>query len=142
MGCQPCADGTTNNALGSTSCEWCDAGYGWDGAQCEICVVGTFAGEASFDTACNACEPGLTTNSTGALTCAVLATPDPSLLSVIVAVVFFVLGIVALVVSCIRKRDARHGAIATVLLSVWAFLCVILMMMMIVITLMLKRMMI
>ena len=83
-----------------------------------ICAAGTFAGEASLETACDPCEAGLTTNTTGALSCAVLAPLDVDLFAVIVTVVFIVVGIVVLVVSCIRKRDARHGAIATVLLSV------------------------
>lgn len=120
--CSACATGTTTppGATGATQCEWCDAGHGWDAAAgaCVACVVGTYSNNASRMVPCEFCGAGLTTNGTGATACAIPAAENVDELVIIITVVVAVVCVVAVIASCIRKADARHGAIGTVLLSV------------------------
>ena len=109
----------------------CGPGYGADaaatggaaddddeGVTCVPCEVGSFAGNFSWNV-CEACAVGTTTNATASLTCAVsVAAAGVDVVVLIITVVLAVVGIVALVVSCLRDRAASHGAIGTVVLSV------------------------
>lgn len=121
--CLECAAGraTEPGTVGASGCGWCDVGYGQDETgTCARCEAGTFSGTATLDSGCEPCGAGLTTNGTGADACnrALIPSQNVDLLIVIVTVVILAVAVVALIVSCVRKRDANHGAIATVLLSV------------------------
>ena len=126
--CSSCNNGTATNVTGSRACDLCARGYGLadpDDAEsgCALCPVGTFASGANR-AACESCQEGLTTDAAGAVGCTQAintdgdTSPGFDVLVVIVTVVILLVGIVALIVSCLRKRDARHTAIGTVLLSV------------------------
>ena len=142
--CQQCAEGWTNTEIASTDCDYCAPGYGWgldddgdgvadppesdppaaDGSRCVRCAIGTFSPEATLRLPCSACETGLTTAAAGSSLCGVGAVvggrADSGIdtIAIVVAAVFVVVGVVALVASCLTNRNARHGAIGTVLLSV------------------------
>lgn len=124
--CSECDPGTTTGGVGEeVHCDWCAAGYGWDDADegCRPCLEGEFAANATFREPCVSCPPGLTTDGDTATVCtvptgAITAGFNPNVVVIIVTAVVGVAGAVALAVSCVRKRDARHGAIGTVTLSV------------------------
>merc|ERR1711916_420345 len=62
----------------------------------------------------------MSTNSTASRTCAVsVGTAGVDVVVLIVTAVLAVVAIVGLIVSCLRDRSASHGAIGTVLLSLY-----------------------
>lgn len=61
--CEPCAVGraTDPGSLAAAVCDWCDVGYGWDGAGgCLPCATGTFSSEVAFEAGCEPCGSGRT----------------------------------------------------------------------------------
>ena len=69
--CQSCAEGTAADPAtpAATSCDWCAAGFGWDGDACVPCGVGTFSAAVTLKEPCTGCAAGLTTAGTGADAC-------------------------------------------------------------------------
>ena len=70
--CAACEVGTTTVAAGGNSCDWCEAGFGWNSgaSACQPCPVDFFSGAATFQSPCQACPGGATTDgSTGATAC-------------------------------------------------------------------------
>lgn len=71
--CDACLDGTETSptATGATSCDWCDAGWGWDTGEnaCQVCAEGTFSAAPALEAGCDACTDRLTTDGTGATAC-------------------------------------------------------------------------
>lgn len=94
---------------------------GGDYLACLPCGAGLFSDEVSADP-CRPCGAGLGTDGLGATVCvpnALLGELGNNAVALGLAGGLLLLGVVALIVSCCTEKDARHGAIGTVLLSVF-----------------------
>ena len=95
---------------------------GGDYLACLPCGAGLFSDEVSADP-CRPCGAGLGTDGLGATACvasnALLGELGNNVVALGLAGGLLLLGVVALVVSCCTRKHARHGAIGTVLLSVF-----------------------
>ena len=120
----PAGEATGETETAATECANCAPGYGWQGGGCVACEVGTFSPNVTASgVGCLACDDGLTTDGEGANGCAIAIAGDGGGQAVdgvlvVITICLALLAVVALIASCVTHRNARHGAIGTVVLSV------------------------